>query len=113
MTAAVREVEARVTVYLKAKEEMARAAARAEAERLALEAEARIADANTSNSAEDIEAAVETMDAASRADEAANARALELTRTRGLSGALTALQDRWVSELVDITQRAHAPLAGQ
>ena len=92
VTAAVREVEARVTVYLRAKEEMARTAARAEAERLALEAEARIADANTSNSAEDIEAAVETMDAASRADEAANARALELTRTRGLSGALTALQ---------------------
>ena len=104
VTAAVREVEARVTVYLRAKEEMARTAARAEAERLALEAEARIADANTSNSAEDIEAAVETMDAASRADEMANARALELTRTRGLSGALTALKDDWVYEVVDITR---------
>jgi predicted flap endonuclease-1-like 5' DNA nuclease len=104
VTAAVREVEARVTVYLRAKEEMARTAARAEAERLALEAEARIADANTSNSAEDIEAAVETMDAANRADEVANARALELTRTRGLGGALTALADRWVFEVVDIAR---------
>jgi hypothetical protein len=44
------------------------------------------------------------MDAANRADEVANARALELTRTRGLGGALTALADRWVFEVVDIAR---------
>jgi len=34
----------------------------------------------------------------------ANARALELTRTRGVGGALTALKDNWVAELADITK---------
>ena len=104
VTAAVREVETRVTAYLRAKEVAARAAAEAEARRLALEAEARIAEANETNDDAAIEAAVESMDAASKADEMANARALELTRTRGVGGALTALKDNWVAELVDITK---------
>jgi len=104
VASAVREVEARVTTYLRMKEAEARAAAEAEARRLALEAEARIAEANESNTEVAIEAAVETMDAASKADEMANARALELTRTRGVGGALTALKDNWVAELVDITK---------
>ena len=104
VASAVREVEARVTTYLRAKEVAARAAAEAEARRLALEAEARIAEANESNTEDAIEAAVESMDAASKADETANARALELTRTRGVGGALTALQDRWAFEVVDITK---------
>jgi len=104
VTAAVREVETRVTAYLRAKEVAARAAAEAEAQRLALEAETRIAEANETNDETAIEAAVESMDAASKADEMANARALELTRTRGVGGALTALKDNWVAELVDITK---------
>jgi hypothetical protein len=104
VTAAVREVETRVTAYLRAKEVAARAAAEAEAQRLALEAEARIAEANETNDDAAIEAAVESMDAASKADELANAKALELTRTRGVGGALTALKDNWVAELVDITK---------
>ena len=104
VAAAVREVEARVTAYLRLKEAEARAAAEAEARRLALEAEARIAEANETNDETAIEAAVKSMDAASKADEMANARALELTRTRGVGGALTALKDNWVAELVDITK---------
>ena len=96
VASAVREVEARVTAYLRVKEAEARAAAEAEARRLALEAEARIAEANESNTEVAIEAAVESMDASSKADEMANARALELTRTRGVGGALTALKDNWV-----------------
>jgi hypothetical protein len=100
VASAVREVEARVTAYLKLKEAEARAAAEAEARRLALEAEARIAEANETNDETAIEAAVESMDAASKADEMANARALELTRTRGVGGALTALKDNWTYEIV-------------
>ena len=104
VASAVREVEARVTTYLRAIEVEARAAAEAEARRLALEAEARIAEANESNTEVAIEAAVESMDAASKADEMANARALEFTRTRGVGGALTALKDNWVFGVVDITK---------
>ena len=104
VASAVREVEARVTAYLRVKEAEARAAAEAEARRLALEAEARIAEANESNTEVAIEAAVESMDASSKADEMANARALELTRTRGVGGALTALKDNWVWTLEDITK---------
>jgi hypothetical protein len=100
VASAVREVEARVTAYLRMKEAEARAAAEAEAKRLALEAEARIAEANETNDETAIEAAVESMDAASKADEMANARALELTRTRGVGGALTALKDNWTYEIV-------------
>ena len=104
VASAVREVEARVTTYLRAIEVEARAAAEAEARRLALEAEARIAEANESNTEVAIEAAVESMDAASKADEMANARALEFTRTRGVGGALTALKDIWVFGVGDITK---------
>ena len=67
---AVQRPETRVTTYLRMKEAEARTAAEAEARRLALEAEARIAEANESNTDESaIEAAVESMDAASKADE--------------------------------------------
>ena len=83
VASAVREVEARVTAYLKAKEAEAREALRIEAEKQAAEAP-------------DITLAV--------LNQAEEATALELTRTRGVGGALTALQDRWVFEVVDITK---------
>jgi hypothetical protein len=79
--AAVAEVEARVTTYLRAKEAEIRRAAEAEAARLAAEAD-------------DITLAV--------LNQAKEATALELTRTRGLGGALTALVDRWTYEVVDM-----------
>jgi hypothetical protein len=81
--AAVAEVEARVTAYLRLKEAEARRAAEAEAARLAAEAD-------------DITLAV--------LNQAEKATALELTRTRGLGGALTALKDNWVWSLEDITK---------
>ena len=83
VASAVREVEARVTAYLKVKEAEARAK---------LEAE----EAARAAVADDI--ALATL------DQETAATALELTRTRGVGGALTALQDRWVFEVVDITK---------
>jgi hypothetical protein len=100
--AAVAEVEARVTTYLRAKEAEARRAAEAEAARLAAEAERLAAEAlRTGELADD---AIEGFKAAEEAAEMAGARALELTRTRGLGGALTALKDNWVWALEDITK---------
>ena len=87
VASAVREVEARVTAYLKVKEAEARAKLEAE--------EAARAAADTP----DITMAV--LDQVNQAEEAT---ALELTRTRGVGGALTALKDNWVAELVDITK---------
>ena len=83
VASAVREVEARVTAYLRVKEAEARAK---------LEAE----EAARAAVADDI--ALATL------DQETAATALELTRTRGVGGALTALQDRWVFEVVDITK---------
>jgi hypothetical protein len=102
--AAVAEVEARVTTYLRAKEAEVRRAAEAEAARLAAEAEAAITEAQASGTIADADMAMESIDAADKAAEMANARALELTRTRGLGGALTALKDNWVWSLEDITK---------
>jgi hypothetical protein len=100
--AAVAEVEARVTTYLRAKEAEVRRAAEAEAARLAAEAERLASEAlRTGELADD---AIEGFKAAEEASEMANARALELTRTRGLGGALTALKDNWVWALEDITK---------
>ena len=75
VASAVREVEARVTAYLRVKEAEARAK---------LEAE----EAARAAVADDI--ALATL------DQETAATALELTRTRGTGGALTALKDNWV-----------------
>lgn len=104
VTAAVREVEARVTTYLRMKEAEARAAAEAEAARLALEADAAMAEARSTSNGHDIEVANAILEDAAKAEEMANAKALELTRTRGTQGALTALKDNWVFSLDDITK---------
>jgi len=104
VTAAVREVETRVTAYLRAKEVAARAAAEAEAARLQAEAEQATAEALRTGDITESEAAINLYEASQQADELANAKALELTRTRGVGGALTALKDNWVAELVDITK---------
>jgi hypothetical protein len=104
VTAAVAEVEARVTAYLRVKEAEARKAAEIEAQRLAEEARKAIAQAQQTNTTEAIDAAVDALNRSMNAEETAIAPTLELTRTRGVGGALTALKDAWVSELVDITQ---------
>ena len=104
VAAAVREVETRVTAYLRMKEAEARAAAEAEAARLQAEAEHLAAEALRVDGVITAETAVDALEAAQRADELANAKVLELTRTRGVGGALTALKDNWVAELVDITK---------
>ena len=100
VTAAVSEVEKRVTAYLRVKEAEARAAAMAEATRLQAEAEQRAAEAMSNADGDEAEAAVEAFDAAEQATQLANARALELTRARGPQGALTALRDHWTYEIV-------------
>jgi hypothetical protein len=102
--AAVAEVEARVTTYLRAKEVEARRAAEAEAARLAAEAERLAAEALRVDGMITAETAIEAFELAGQAETQANARALELTRTRGLGGALTALKDNWVWTLEDITK---------
>jgi hypothetical protein len=101
---AAASIELRITTYLREKERVARAAAEAEAQRLALEAEAAIAVANETNTETAIGAAVESLDAATKAEAQASAPSLELTRTRGLAGGITGLRDNWVWELVDITK---------
>ena len=83
VASAVREVEARVTAYLKVKEAEARAK---------LEAE----EAARAAVADDI--------ALAALDQETAATALELTRTRGVGGALTALKAVWTYEVVDITK---------
>jgi regulator of protease activity HflC (stomatin/prohibitin superfamily) len=100
--AAVAEVEARVTAYLRLKEAEIRRAAEAEAARLAAEAERLITEAQASGTIADADMAMESIDAADKAAEMANAGALELTRTRGLGGALTALRDNWKHRVTDI-----------
>jgi hypothetical protein len=97
VTAAVREVETRVTAYLRMKEAEARAAAEAEAQRLAALAYDAMR-ASDMNGAEEV--AIEALQAAKEAETLANAKALELTRTRGVGGALTALKDNWTYEIV-------------
>ena len=83
VASAVREVEARVTAYLKVKEAEARAALEAEeAARAVDEADITLAVLN----------------------QAEEATALELTRTRGVGGALTALKAAWTYEVEDITK---------
>ena len=84
MASAVREVEARVTAYFAGE-------GKREA-RAAIEAEA---------AARTVDEADITLAVLNQAEEAT---ALELTRTRGVGGALTALKDNWVAELVDITK---------
>ena len=83
VASAVREVEARVTAYLKVKEAEARAK---------LEAE----EAARAAVADDI--------ALAALDQETAATALELTRTRGTGGALTALKTVWTYEVEDITK---------
>jgi hypothetical protein len=98
--AAVREVETRVTAYLRAKEVAARAAAEAEAQRLAEAAHNAMLAADAINTPEADDAAVQAVQEAQIAESQATAKALELTRTRGVGGALTALRDSWTYEIV-------------
>jgi hypothetical protein len=100
VTAAVREVETRVTAYLRAKEAEARAAAEAEAQRLAEAAHNAMLAADAINTPEADDAAVQAVQEAQIAESQATAKALELTRTRGVGGALTALRDCWTYEIV-------------
>ena len=101
-----------MTTYLRAKEAEARRAAELEAARLAAEAERLESQALRTGELAEV-ASSKDLKAAEEASELANARALELTRTRVLGGALTALKDNWVWSLEDITKVPHAPAPGQ
>jgi len=100
VASAVREVETRVTAYLRMKEAEARAAAEAEAQRLAEAAHNAMLAADAINTPEADDAAVQAVQEAQIAESQATAKALELTRTRGVGGALTALKDNWTYEIV-------------
>jgi hypothetical protein len=104
ITMALSDIEARSRVWLKKKEDANREAARLEALRLAAEAERLIAEAQQSGTKEDAETAWNTMDEADAAAKLADAKALELTRTRSQGGSLTGLRDNFVYELVDISK---------
>lgn len=104
VAAAVREVETRVTAYLRIKEAEARKAAEEEAARLQAEAERLTAEALQTGDGAEADIAVAIFNQAEQADALANANTLELTRTRGTQGALTALKSNWVAELEDITK---------
>ena len=104
ITMALTDIELRSKVWLKKKEDANREAARLEALRLAAEAERLIAEAQQSGTKEDAETAWNTMDEADAAQKLAEAKALELTRTRSQGGSLTGLRDNYVHKLVDITK---------
>ena len=104
VTAALLDVERCSMVFLKKKEEANREAARLEALRLAAEAERLIAEAQQSGTKEDSETAWNALDEADAAQKLADAKALELTRTRSQGGSLTGLRDNYVHKLVDITK---------
>jgi hypothetical protein len=104
VTSAVREVEGRITEYLRVKEVAAREAAEREAARLAAEAEAAIVEAQASGTVSDAEVAMESIDTADKAAALASAPALELTRTRGAAGALTGLREVWTYSVEDIAK---------
>lgn len=104
LSTATETVEYRITTYLKAKEVTARVAAEQEATRLAIEAEARIAEAQATGTMEASESAVEAIHEAQQADRLATAAPLELTRTRSAAGALTGLKDNWQYRVIDVTK---------
>lgn len=103
VAAATTEVQQRVTTYLRMKEKEAREAAEREAQRLQAEAERLANEALRVDGMVTAESAVEAFEQADKATELANARALELTRTRGTQGALTALRDNWTFEIVSLS----------
>lgn len=97
-------VTGRITTFLRDKEAKARAAAEAEATRLAAEAEIKIAEAQANETTETIETAVEAIEQAQTAAAQAEARPIELTRTRSVMGSLTGLKDNWTYETVDLSK---------
>jgi len=104
LSAASRVVTDRITDFLRRKEVEARRAAEAEAERLRIEAEARIAEAQATATIEANESALEAIDQAETAAAIAEAKPIELTRTRSAGGGLTGLKDNWQYRVVDISK---------
>jgi hypothetical protein len=94
----------RITDFLRRKEAEARRAAEAEAERLRIEAEARIAEAQATATIEANLSALEAIDQAETAAAIAEAKPIELTRTRSAGGGLTGLKDNWVYDVVDLAK---------
>lgn len=97
-------VTARITVFLRDKEAKARAVAEMEAARLAIEAEAKLVEAQRSATIEAADAAVEAMQEANVAAALATAAPIELTRTRSVTGALTGLKDNWQFRVTDLSK---------
>jgi len=104
LTAAASMVTARITAFLQQKEANARLAAAMTAAALAHEAEAKLAEAQQASTIEAADAAVEAMEAAEQAAMVANAKPLELTRTRSAGGSLTGLKDNWTYEVQDLSK---------
>lgn len=102
LSSAVASVTTRITAYLQQKEAMARLAAQMEAARLAHEAEARLAEAQTTSTIEAADAAVDAMHEADVAAALAEAKPLELTRTRSAGGSLAGLRETWTYEVVNL-----------
>lgn len=102
LNGAVAAVTARLTAFLQQKEAAARLAAQIEAARLANEAEARLAEAQATATIEAADAAVEAMHEADQAQALAEAKPLELTRTRSAAGSLVGLRETWVYALDNI-----------
>jgi hypothetical protein len=103
VAAATTEVQQRVTTYLRMKEREAREAAEREAQRLQAEAERLAHEALRVDGMVTAESAVEAFELADKATELAHAKATELTRTRGVQGALTALRDNWTYEVIALS----------
>lgn len=111
LVGAMTEVEKRVTVFLRAKEQEARRVAAEEAARKEAEAQALLDQAAEAASEGDIEAeadiieqATTVMAEAQAAEIVAEARPAELTRVRTQFGTTTALKDNWVYSVDDISQ---------
>ena len=104
LAAASTTVTSRITEYLRKKEAALRVAAEQEAARLQAEAEARIAEAQATATIEAHDSAVEAIEQAQAAVAVAEAKPLELTRTRSAGGGLTGLKDNWVYEILDLTK---------
>lgn len=96
LTSAKATVEYRMTTYLQEKEVRARAEAKAEADRLAAEADAAIEAAQHDGGIHAQEVAVAAIQEAQTAASVAEAKPLELTRTRSQGGSLAGLRDNWV-----------------
>jgi hypothetical protein len=104
LAAANTVVRQRLEAWLRRKEAALREAAEKEAARLALEAQTAMNEAAASTDPHALDVAVDAIDAAQEAERLATASTLELTRSRGVGGGMSALKEVYLYEVVDITK---------